>query len=227
MTDLETSAPVEGGGVPTSPSQPQAATSSQATPTIESLQKQIDELKGQLRGTQSEKDKGIYKLEKKVDEAIARYEEYRKEMTPAKARRELQLDALLERESEGEPVRASSQPAQGSAPAGPTKVEVEAVLKAFGLDASDPQVLDVMRNTTDLPSATVAFASLASQRKLAPNPAAIQSVGGGSAVLAEDDLQAVEKKLAALKAQPSYMMDAKEYKRLVQKYNQLVQLQTK
>jgi len=227
MTDLETSTPVEGGVAPTTPSQSQVATSSQATLTIESLQKEIADLTGQVRALQSGKDKGTFKLEKKVDDlekAIAQYEDLRGEgLSRARAIREMKLDALLQEQTPEEPAPASVQPPPGSAPAEPTRLDVEAVLKAFGLDAADPQVLDVMRKEKDFASATVAFANLAVQRRQAPNPAVLQNTGGGSAVQQVDDLEAIEKKLAVLKAQPPHLMDRKVYKQLVQEYNRLVQ----
>lgn len=220
MTDLENSTTPEGGAAPSVSSQAPVATSSQATPDLEAVLKRMSDLEAQLRAQQSGKDKGVFKLEKKVDELLDRYEQYRQEMTPAKARREIQLDALLE-QSGGEPVPSSTQPAPGSAPAGETRPEVGVVLTELGLDANDPQVLEAIRLPYGKREAQLT--KLALLRNQAPNPATVQNTGGGAAVAAGDDLEAIEKKLAAMKSLPAYRMDNKEYHRLVAEKQRLLQ----
>lgn len=227
MTEQEMSTPPEGGAAPSAPSQPPVATSSQATPELEALRKEIVDLTGQVRALQSGKDKATFKLEKQVadlEEVIAQYEELRSEgLSKPRAIREMKVDAWMKEKEQAQEqsVPASDKPAPGSAPAEPTRQEVEAVLNALGLDASDPQVVEVMRTTRDLPSAVTAFAALAGQRKTTPNPAAVAQVGGGGAVLAEDDIEAIDKKLAALR-ELGYKMDRKEYDRLFQQRKKLL-----
>lgn len=227
MTDLENSTPVVGEGVPTPASQPQVATSSQATTNLEALLKEVTDLKGQVRALQSEKDKGTHKLEKRVDkldEVIAKYEELRGEgLSKSRALREMQMDAFLQEQNPENAVPASVQPAQGSAPAEPTRLEMEAILSTLGLDANDPQVVEAMRLS---PIDRIAqFTKIAVDRKQTPNPAAVQNVGGGSAVLPEEDLTAVREKLAAMRSLPAYKMDSKEYQRLYEMERRLARQQ--
>jgi len=227
MTDLENSGTPAGEVVPTTASQGQPATSSQATPDLESLLKKVSDLEGQVRSLQSGKDKATYKLEKDVGtlkETIAKYEELRAEgLSQSRALKEMQLDALLEKQTPADPLSTSTPQAQGSAPATQTGTEMAAVLQELGLTANDPQVIEAMR--LPAPKLVAALAKLAVERNQAPNPAVLQNTGGGSAVVGTDDLAAIVAKLEVLKAQPPHLMDRKEYGRLVKEYNRLVQQQ--
>ena len=227
MTDLENSGTPAGEVVPTTASQGQPATSSQATPDLESLLKEVNDLKGQVRALQSGKDKGTYKLEKKVtdlEKVIVEYEELRGEgLSRNRALKEMKLGTLLEEQTPEELAPVSTPQAQGSAPATQTGTEMAAVLQELGLTANDPQVIEAMR--LPAPKLVAALAKLAVERNQAPNPAVLQNTGGGSAVVGTDDLAAIVAKLEVLKAQPPHLMDRKEYGRLVKEYNRLVQQQ--
>ena len=54
-----------------------------------------------------------------------------------------------------------------------------------------------------------------------PNPAAVLPTGGGAPAEAGDDLDAIDRKLAEMRAGPHYAMDTKKYNELYEKRKQL------
>lgn len=174
------------------------------------------------RSGQSVKDKRIARLQDDVDKALARYDELLREgLTPARAKRELALDQLLEGRLDNSDGVAPTQQAVGSRPAQATP-DHTALLSSLGLDPNSPEVLAVAREGGDYASQVGRFAALAAQRKAqpAPNPAQQVPVGGGTSV-SDRTLEDVEADLVRIKKKPGHM-GTKEYRDIVEEHRRFL-----
>lgn len=159
MSDKDSATVMEGQEVPTSPVQPDQTDQPSSQTSIDPLQflENKDFAEGVRRLLQSDKDKGVAKVSRKVDELegnVARIAE-RLGVEPAKvaqAQREIQAeqDMAWLREQRSQVVQ---QPGVGS-----TSVDadgsVKAILAAFGLPANDPGAQAVLSQTTGQESLT-------------------------------------------------------------------------
>ena len=142
------------------------------------------------RSTQSVKDKRIAKLQGDVDKALARYDELLKEgLTPARARRELALDQLLEAQSSADGSVVPASPVTGTHQT-QAVFDHTALLATLGLDPNSPEVLGVVREGGDAASQVLKYANLAASKvktQTAPNPAQQVPIGGGSSASVTTD----------------------------------------
>ena len=172
-------------------------TSPVAADPLETVLQRIDAIEGSLRGLQSDKDRGVVKVSKKVDslaEQIAKYEEKRsKGLKPEDAWRDLQIDQLLADRDQSSQTKVPVQDAAGPASL-PAGVDAQ-VLEGLGLKANTPEVVELLRRDNVTLND---FLELAVQRRLKDqrpaNPAAITPTGSGEGV-GPDDLEAVTAEL--------------------------------
>lgn len=183
----------------TSPPADDKQTSSVTAEPLEVVLQRLEAIEGTVKGLQSDKDRGVHKVSKKVDslaEQIAKYEEKRKSgLKPEAALRDLQIDELLAERDQSSQTDAPVQDAGGtvSLPAG---VDAQ-VLEGLGLEANAPEVVELLRGDNVKLND---FLELAIQQRLKDqqpaNPAAISPTGSGDAV-GPDDLEAVTAELTA------------------------------
>ena len=178
---------------------------STVSPAIEVVLKKLTELEQQMRAVQSDKDRGVNKLGKRVDslkEQLDRYDELLQSgLKPAQARRELQLDALLAQQDTG--ASGGVEPAQpagnrGAAPG----TDYNSIIVGLGLDANDANVVEVLQKNTD-PLATIDGLVKLQQQKNTPtapvvtNPGQMMPTGGGLSTQAGETLDEVTAQLQA------------------------------
>ncbi len=154
--------------------------------TLESL---VKDLAGQVRALQSDKDRGVHKLDQKLNsltETIKQYEKYRGKYEPDEAQWRMQVDALL---AQGQGIPQADVPSAGGGgtPTQAAGVDTATLVKAVGLDANSPEVLAAIRDHQDnLFEQYAAITNLAVKRQAAqqtpPNSAQIMSAGGGQPV---------------------------------------------
>ena len=167
--------------------------------TAEQLLSKVQWLEGQVKALQSDKDRGLQRntqdikaLKDEQKKLLERYDALLNEgLTPARAKREIAIDALLEGQYEAgtsapvpqAKVTGTNPPAAG--------VDHTALLTSLGLDPNSAEVLNVVRTTDDYTAQVASFAALAAQKKSkpapAPNPAQQVPVGGGSSVTVTTD----------------------------------------
>lgn len=208
MTDETTEVVAPEGGEQTKPkvsSSPEgeAQPSPGSASELEALSKRVGELDGMLRALQSDKDKGVAKVQKQVTEMqdeLERYYELRsKGVTEQDARKSLILDEIIaERMGVSERVEEAPQPV-------PTSDErLKPALALAGLSANDPEVIEILR-TSPVQEQINRIVQLGLSRKQAQavpaSPGAAMSTGGGGAVPGET-LESVEAELKAELAKP-------------------------
>lgn len=147
---------------------------------------------------QSGKDRRIASLDEKVndiDARLNRYDELRNlGMSPQQARREMQLDELLQSRSAPAQAQGTS-PANGVPQATQPSVEFENVIKAVGLDPNDRDVWMLAgKHGKDQAAFTHALVQLKMSRATAPPPsqAAMPPSPGGTAPAVNNDQQIAE-----------------------------------
>lgn len=213
--DLEGRTPqTESGGEPNQPDPQAGASSSVEAESLEAVLDKVRTLEGMVKSFQSGKDKGQDRLESQVanlSEQLARYETLRAQgLEPAKAEREMILDDIIaERRTPQEPTPGKPRPA--------ASVEAQTIAKALGLNENDPEVVKTLRDHPDnVLEQVLGIANLARTRQSTqPNPAAVQTAGGGAAVSSEDELS------------KQYQSEKSKIKRGSQAANQLMALKQK
>ncbi len=158
------------------------------------------------RGAQSTKDKRIAKLQGQQDELLARYDDLLKEMTPAKAKRELLIDQLLvnQLEQQSAPVPTGSAGTTSQAASDP----IAALIPNLGLEPNSSEVVAAIRaHSNDLPAQLAALNDLAAKKKAAqaqpPQPGSIMSSAGGATAASGDDAESLTAKLNELMKNPA------------------------
>jgi len=202
----------EGGGQETPTPEASPPATEQGSPSgesqLEAALKKINELDGQVRALQSDKDRGVARVSKEVKDLskqIERYEQW-KELGKSKeeALRELQIDELLaSSQPESAEVPPKEEPAVQPKAAG--EEYLNPYLESLGLEDSDPDVIDILRKNRDPASRIIAMSELSKSRKQAqapPNPAAVQPTGAGGAVQPET-LESVTEQLNRELAKPA------------------------
>lgn len=127
----------------------------------------VKNLEGQVRALQSDKDKGIAKVGKQVNdlaEQMAKYESYRESgLKPEQAIREMQIDALLA----GQPNEGSTEvlpKEEGGTEPKVASADHKVILQQLGLQPNDPKVLEVLREKDNFIDQVVSFAALATEK---------------------------------------------------------------
>ena len=148
------------------------------------------------RRGQSVKDKRIAKIQATQDELLARYDNLLKEgLSPARARRELLIDHVLEQQlgREDEPVS----PAKAGTHQQVASPDTTAWLKSVGLTDTDPDVVAAYRDHGDEPGQLAQqLLNITAKRQQVQqrpaNPAQVLSGGGGVTVsgVSKQSLQA-------------------------------------
>src|SRR3990172_2200608 len=218
MVDVENVTDDGGQGLPTPA--PSATPVAPTSAVDESLKAQLrtfitEEVK---RAGQSVKDKRIAQLQGSVDDFEARLTR----LQELQGKGMNQDQALLYMRMQ-DMVTPPQQPAAPIPPQG-TDDHLKTFLAATGLDANSAEVLDVLYRVSDPLAQVKELSNLAAKKRqapLAPNPAAVLPTGGGAPVDAGDDLDAIDRKLAEMRAGPHYAMDTKKYNELFEKRKQL------
>jgi hypothetical protein len=223
------------GGVPETPT-PEISPETAQTPSpvggdaLEPVLKRLEGLEGMVRSLQSGKDKGIAKQAdeiKGLKDQVSRVLELVKEGKSQEAaiqiaEREARIDELLaERYGPNQP--ASAPPVAQAATQPVANELTQVLLTQLGLDPNSADVVAVLRETADPLTQVTRFTQLAQKAKQAPpaNPAAVQVTGSGISA-AVDDLESIDRQLAAMRQQPSYSMDRHKYDELYKKRMELV-----
>jgi hypothetical protein len=144
---------------------------------------ELAELKSQLRGLQSDKDRAVVRNQKRIDDleqTIQQYAQYAGVEVDPQAIRNMRIDQLLQKTQQPAP-QVPPSPASGGVPQG---VQLPAdVFEKLGLDGNSPEVTTLYQkhgeNTVDLLAGLV---ELAAQKRSqpSPNPAAVSAPTGGT-----------------------------------------------
>ena len=209
MTD--NTEPVVGAGGQPTPTASNVGASPVDGSALEAALARINKLEADLRGLQSEKDKGVAKVGKRVsdlEEQINRYEELKAEgLSPKRALREMQLDTLVQGQAVASP--ADVAPAAGAGTqGGATGVDYAAYAKSFGLDANDPDVLRATLAESNPLKALDNLRALSEARKnpASPPPASAPLPSGGGVSVREETLEDVTAQLDEAMSQPKVDM---------------------
>jgi len=181
----------QGPGAVGTPSQPPSGTpgTSPSSVDLKALAEALrpvfaEEVK---RSTQSVKDKRIAKLQAQQEELLAKYDDLLKEgLTPAKARRELMIDQLLEGQlGQAETIVPPEKGGTQTQAAGDTFMA--GFLKLAGLDANSAEVTSVFRDTPNPMEQIARLTALAQERQkqaqpTSSNPAQVLGGSGGVSV---------------------------------------------
>jgi hypothetical protein len=228
-TDTESDLLVGAGGEPTPPvSQAGDQQSSTVNPELEAVLKEVKTLRQEIKGLQSEKDRGAKKLGQRVDvmeERLSRYDELRQSgLTSAQARRELKLDALLAEQDGGSSGDDGQAQPAGNRTAAPG-VDINQIIVGFGLDANDAAVVGVLQKHTDSLEAVGELAKLAGaknnpQTPTPTNAGQMMPSSAGVSVQTGETLDAVTQQLQAELIKP--IKNMVEIKKLQKKHAALL-----
>lgn len=180
----------QGPGAVGTPSQPPSGTPGTSPSSVdlkalaEALRPVVaDEVK---RSSQSVKDKRIAKLQAQQEELLAKYDDLLKEgLTPAKARRELMIDQLLEGQLGQAETVVPPTGGGGTPPQAAGDTFMAGFLKLAGLDANSAEVTSVFRDTPNPMEQIARLTALAQERQKQAQPASsnpAQVLGGSGGV---------------------------------------------
>jgi len=229
MTDETKDAVPAEGGEPTKPKvDPSAEGGEQGSPgsasELEALSTIVKDLEGRVRALQSEKDRGVARVQKDLSEMKDELEKYyqlrHSGVSDEDARKSLILDEIIaERMGVPGQERAAPEPVMAS------DDSLKPALELAGLDANDPDVIKILR-TTPQPEQQTRIMLLGLERKQArekpPSPGAAMTTGGGSAVAGET-LETVDAELTAALNEP--VKDHKKIRELRVKHEELLKQQ--
>ena len=217
-----------GESQPSEPSQqPTEEDSPSENSELETALQRIKVLEGYVGALQSDKDKGIAKVAKeqqKLSEQFEKYEEWRKAgKSPKEAERETLVDQLLENyQAPSEPVEVPQQTPKATVAS--TDI-LSPFLDAVGLEASDPDVIEVLRKQSDLNMQIAELTKISEARKQAPpppaSPGAAMSTGGGVAVEGET-IDSVRAELEAEMKKPATPAQRARVKELSEKHKEML-----
>ena len=138
-----------------------------------------------MRALQGDKDRGIANVGKQVTELtkqMEKYEAYRADgKDPEAALREMQIDALLGSQGEVSPTTSTPTGEVGTDPQA-SVVDTKTILTATGLDANDPDVIDLIGKGAKAEGYIALAAQKKAQPETEPNAAQALPVGGGASV---------------------------------------------
>jgi hypothetical protein len=160
--------------------------------TFEAALQRIESLESQLSGVQSKKDRAVAKTNKRLDhfsERLDSYQRYIEEgLTPAQARRELQIDELLQGTA-GDDTRPEE-------PAGSRgkDADVDAeTLETLGLGANDPNVIKMLRDgNTVTDFIRYAGQQRQKQQNRKPQPSTVATTGEGKVTTSQEELRVLK-----------------------------------
>ena len=199
--------------------------------TIEVLSQQVIDLTGLVRALQSDKDRGVAKVQTQVDGLSEKLESYHRRreqgLTETEAQRAEVLDQIVSERIAPTPDRLTV--SQDSVPAEQAPVTVEAylspILRLTGLDANDPEIIELLRTERDAAKRITAIGELAEARneapKTQPNPAA-QLAGGGGQAVEEGTLESVTEELKEVLAMPATPATRKRIQELGKQQKELL-----
>jgi hypothetical protein len=207
-----------------SPGTTPAASAIEVDKLVEALLPSIDQ--AVERKLQSSKDKRIAGLFGKMDDfeaKLARMGELQQAgLSQDDALWRMKVEEALAQQT---PATPGGRPPSGAPTPQAASVEATAVLTAMGLDPNSADVVAVLRETSDFTTQVARFAGLAqkARQQQAPpaNPATVQVTGSGTSA-ALDDLESIDRQLAAMRQQPSYSLDRHKYDELYKKRMELV-----
>ncbi len=172
---------------------------------IETLSQQVKELTGVVRALQSDKDKGVAKVSRDLKDLSEQFDTYYKRresgMSHEQALREEALDEIVaERMGPQKDTQVSPEERQATQPKVTVEDYLSPLLKVSGLEDTDSDVIEIIRNERDPGRQMTAIAELAESRKQAQatpaSPGATLSTGGGQTVQG-DTLESVTEELNA------------------------------
>lgn len=220
--------PVDGDDVPTSGTATGQSGVS-GSDDLEAVNRKVRELEGLVRQLQGDKDRGVQKALNEVTsmrEQLNQYEKLRsKGLDVEAALDQMEIQQLLQerrttRQSTGVPVQGG-----GGTPPQSATVDHTTLLSQLGLDPNAPEVLNVVRSTSDPVMREATFRAMAALRgstpKPAPNPAQQVPMGGGTSV-SERTIEDVEADLARIRNKPGFA-GTKEYRDLVAEHRGFLQ----
>lgn len=168
-------------------------TSQPSREEIERLTREIGELKAQLRGLQSDKDRGVKRVEASLQELVAKISPYLPitEEQAADAIRRATLDEIVrERMTPAAPPLAREDSEQEA-------VRISDIAAELGLSADDPAVLAASKGTKDPVKLAVQLAKVAAQRASQPAPSPASAPAPSVPPAAEPDIEALTQEYIA------------------------------
>jgi len=200
-------------------------TSLEADDKLEAAYKDIDELKGVVRGLQGDKDRGANRALKGVEdlnERVDEVEKYAKMLNEGKTkehvRREMALDDLVEKSTGTTQV---VQEPVGSQAVEPSGFDADGFLREQGLDPNDAGALELIRDGKTSETDYLRFALGKKDKPVQePNPAQLMAAGAGG-VAAPPDVAELTARLKALQMEPANPANLKERKQIMEELAKL------
>ena len=211
VDNLGESVPAVGGtealpSAAVSPAPEDQQTSLEAEDQLEAALKDIDELKGVVRGLQGDKDRGTNKALRGVEdltERFAEFEKYAKMRTDGKSKDEAQQAMVLD---EIVQERIGTQVAQkpvGSQAVEPSWSEADSFLKEHGIDPNSAEALELIRDGKTSVKDYFNFALKEKTKPVQPaNAAQVMPVGTGGTI-SEPDKAELTARLRELQKEPT------------------------
>lgn len=193
---------------PASPVQnPQGSPASE--PTIADVLKKLADMDAQVRALQGNKDKGIAKVAKRLDdfeERLTEFNELKAEgYSDKRALQFMRLNSLAE--EPGAEVDPAAVVDKGGNLSHNPNVDTDALLRAAGIEPNDPEVTQLYRQGK---TGVVDIAQFIVERKgrdaVQPNPAQVLPVGGGQSLSSGNELAEIDEQLARLMLNPTQNM---------------------
>jgi len=193
---------------PASPVQsPQGSPASE--PTIADVLKKMADIDAQVRALQGNKDKGIAKVSKRLDqfaEQLAEFNELKAQgLSDKVAMKLMRLDNLTD-----EPVTGTEPAAvvdKGGNLNHNPNVDTDALLRAAGIEPNDPEVTQLYRQgKTGVADIAQFIVERKGRAAVQPNPAQVLPVGGGQSLSSGNELAEIDEQLARLMLNPTQNM---------------------
>ena len=206
------------GGLPNGTGDSQSPASPEQTPqgspagepTIADVLRELTDVKSQVRALQGNKDKGIAKVAKRLDdfeERLAEFNELKAQgLSDKVAMKLMRLDNLSDRDSvtENEPAVVVD---KGGNLNHNSNVDTDALLRAAGIEPNDPEVTQLYRQgKTGVLDIAQFIVDRKARAAAQPNPAQVLPGGGGQSLSGGDELAELTEQLARLQRNPSQNM---------------------
>lgn len=138
------------------------------------------------RRVQSQKDRRFNKIERKQDDLesiVAEFKTWKdKNLSDEDALFRMKVDRFMSQQNEAPQSQTPGKPTPAAS------AEATSIAQALGLDENAPEVVKAIRENPEPLGQVLAMANLARSRQAQPNPAAVQSPGGGAVVSSSDEL---------------------------------------